>query len=514
MAQITYRGNLSAKVFPFVSEYFGQSIIVPGADQNFSRQLSSSEDLDKDKGIPQIYYGHNIMPTADGFQSIGYTTAISDAKDGFTNRYTLRDVNGDEVFYAQNSEGNNYILPFGGSTWTQVNTISGTVGTLITTATVNGQSFIYFSGVGCYFYNAASGHLEPVTLTGLDTSVIIGITSAAGYMIAWSSNSIAWSSTVAHTIPSDPIDFVPSLITGAGGGNVEAAKGKITLCVTNYLGIIVYTTDNAVAALYSGNPRFPFNFREIVASGGLANQALVCSDVSNGNHYAYTTSGLQLISASSTQTIYPEITDFIAGKYFEDFDESTLEFVTTILTSPMKKALATVSDRYLVISYGVTSLTHALVFDVIQKRFGKLKIPHVEAFEFKTLGPEVTETPRNSLGFLQTSGTIQVVDFAYASRTSSGVMLLGKYQYVRNRLLQLDSVQFENVRVGNSFKLYSIPSLNGKTLGTPILGYLAVNSGNFRKYNFRTTAVNHSLLCLGNFYATSLELTFNIAGRR
>lgn len=514
MAQTTYRANLSAKVFPFISEFFGRTVIVPGQDQNFSRQLVSSEDMDKDRGIPQIYYGHNIMPAAEGIQSVGYVTRIDDNKTGFVDQYTLRDTFGNEVFYSPASDGSNYILPFGGTTWQLVNTISGTVGRAVSVATINGQSYIFFATVGCYMYDSGSNTLIPIALDGLDITAILGITSSAGYLIAWTATSVAWSSTIAHAIPTDPIDFVPSEITGAGGGNIEAAKGKITLCVSHYLGFIVYTSANAVAAVYSGNARFPFNFREIVASGGLANASLVSFDSGTGNHYAYTTSGLQLISVSQTQTVYPEVTDFIAGRYFEDFDESTLLFTHQVLTSPMKKAINVISDRYLVISYGINELTHALVLDLVQKRFGKLKQTHVTCFEWEQLGPEVIETPRSSIGFLKSNGSILTVDFAYAADNSSGVMMLGKYQLARTRLTSLQEVDLENIRVGNTFNLYNCVSYNGKTLEPAVAGYLAEFSESYRRYNFHQTGINHSLIFVGGFFCVSLILKFNINGRR
>lgn len=73
MAQITYRANLSAKSFPFLSENFGRSVMVGQYDNNFVRQVVSPEDQDKDIGIPQLYYCHNVMPASSGFQSVGYT---------------------------------------------------------------------------------------------------------------------------------------------------------------------------------------------------------------------------------------------------------------------------------------------------------------------------------------------------------------------------------------------------------------------------------------------------------
>jgi hypothetical protein len=67
MSQITYRGNLASATWPLISALFGRSVIVGGPDQNFIRQLYSPEDPDKDIGVPQIYYLHNVLPTSSGF---------------------------------------------------------------------------------------------------------------------------------------------------------------------------------------------------------------------------------------------------------------------------------------------------------------------------------------------------------------------------------------------------------------------------------------------------------------
>lgn len=511
MSQITYRANLSAKVFPFISEYFGRSIIVPGPDQNFSRQLTSNEDPDKDKGIPQVYYCHNVMPVGDGFQSVGYTepiAAVSPTENHFINQFILRADTGSEVYFSSTEDGRNFVLPFGATFWTQINTIPGTAGKQVTIAFVNGQTYIYFASIGCFYYDAGLVQLVAVSLAGLTAADILGIVSSAGYMIAWSTAEVAWSSTI------DPTDFVPSLITGAGGGSVETAKGRITVCTANSLGFIVYTVENAVAMLYSGNARYPFNAREIVNAGGLANLALVGYGADAGDAYAYTTSGVQIVATNGAKTVLSDVTDFLAGKYFEDFNVSTLAFTRTSLTNPMKKALSIVANRYVVFSCGIFEFTHALIYDTVQKRFGKLKITHASCFEWKLLTPEVNETPRESIGFLKNNGSISVVDFSFTSSTSSGVMLLGKYQYARSRLLTLDQVDVENVRQEDSFKLYNEYSVDGKNITDTVAGYLANDTGKLRSFNFRQTGINHTLVFVGGFYVTSLVLKFHINGKR
>ena len=576
MAQITYRANLSAKVFPFISDNWGRTVIVPQYDNTFNRELSSQEDPDRDVGIPQAYYMHNVMPTSQGFQSVGYTEVLAASTSGtFTDIFLLTDAADNKAYLGVATGGELYINT--GSGWTLKGTYvyTGTV----TTAYVSGVTYIYLGGYGCITYDFSGAAFAPITLTALDTTKVLGITGALGYLIAWNSPvagvtlsltstigspvltgatttgvivnqpvsganipagsyvvaidpgvsitinqnatiastinfifspqpaAIAWSSTV------DPTDFTPSLITGAGGGAVEGARGAITFCLPHTLGFIVYTTVNAVAAVYSNNARYPFVFRELLSSGGLSNQSLVGYDANTGNHYAYTTSGFQLISTSQSQTLFPEMTDFIAGKLFEDYDESTKTFSRTVLSATMQKRLHVISDRYLVVSYGISSLTHALVYDISTRRFGKLKIPHVAVLEYQLTSAGVTEIPRQSLAFLQADGTLKIVDFSSYSATSNGVLALGKYQFVRSRLMTLDTVAIENVYYPNTFSCTVLSAINGKTQTSSTPSVLE-SADRQITYGSRVSGINHALVFSGSFLLESVVLQFHIHGKR
>ena len=503
MSRITYRANLSAKSFPFLSQNWGRTIIVPQYDNTFNRQVTSSADVDADVGIPQIYYCHNVMPEQQGFQSIGYTVVQLPAVVGTVQeQFLARDGVGNAVYLIVNSAGNVYRQLLGA--WTYVQTLPAGIRT---TAYISGVFYLYVAKQGCYIYDFASNTLVAVVLTTLIPANILGITTAAGYMIAWESSKVLWSSTIT------PADFTPDLVTGAGSGGVEGAKGAINLCAAQLLGFIVYTTNNAVAALFSGNARYPFNFREIVASGGLASLNQLAFDANSGSHYAYTTSGMQLISSSSTQSILPELTDFISGKLFEDYNEVTDVFTSTPLTQTLQKQVNMISDRYLIISYGITSLTHALVYDLVTKRWGKLKIPHVQCFEYQLPSASVIEIPRQSIAFLQVDGTMTTVDFSVTSATSAGVVALGKFQFVRPRMIQLDEIALENVEQGNTFSIYDLVTLDGKN-GTKKTPTLLQSSGLFRKYGLESAVgINHSLVLKGAFSLVSLVLTFHIHGK-
>lgn len=507
MSQVTYRANLSAKSFPLLSENFGRSVIVGQYDNNFVRQVVSPEDQDKDIGIPQLYYCHNVLPVAAGLQSVGYTEilpAIGGITD-FAKIFIIRDTDASMVYLGVRANGDFYISDGTGSPW--VYKLPGIAGRLVTVALVAGSSYIYIERNGCYTYNFGTGGFDYVVLGGLDASQIIGLCDSSGYLIAWTKNSIAWSSTI------DPTDFVPSDVTGAGGGGVEEVKGAIRYCIPHTLGFIIGATDNSVAAIAQSNTRYPFQYRELVGSGGMTSMDLISYDANTIGLYAYTTAGMQMINIQQTQTVLPEITDFVSGKYFEDFDDSTKSFSYTNLSSPMQKAVSVVCERYLVVSYGISELTHAIVYDLVMKRYGKLKLPHVQCFTYTLPATGIMEVPKQTFAFLRKDGSVAVVDFSITSSSSNGTAILGKYQFARARTLQLDTIALESVRPSQSFSLTVQTALDGKNTvnSTPAL---LSSAGLSREYGCRAVGINHSLLCQGGFMLNSLVLQFNIHGKR
>lgn len=512
MADLVYRGNLKAASFPLLSEFQGRTVIVKGQDQNFVSGLAAKESLDSSLGIPQIYYCHNVMPNDNGYQSIGYT-AFSTAAAGLTGSFVsvvrLSDSAGNIVQFAHSETGQLFVLKSGSAAWIDVTgTITGIAGKHMTVATVSGVTYIYFANVGCYSYDYSTDVVSAVTLTGLTASDIIGIAEARGYLIAYSKDAIAWSSVI------DPTDFVPSLETGAGGGNIEEARGTIVTAIPVTTGLVLFTTANAVAAISSDNPRYPFNFSEIVGSGGLSDPEYASYDTNTGAVYAYTTSGLQVVSLKSANNAFPELTDFLSGSIFEDFNEISNTFSSTYLNASMIKRLTVVASRYLVVSYGVSTLTHAIVYDIAYKQFGRLKKEHVDCFEFSLYDQSLVETPRKSIGLIDATGVISVVDFDHHSPTSNGVILLGKFQYVRSRMLTLQGVDVENVRDDATFTLHDLPTIDGKTFQPAIVGYLSATAARARSYKFHNTAMNHSILGKGKFNLNSIILTFTVHGAR
>ncbi len=530
MAQIPYRANLQSMSFPLLSELSGRTIINPQADNTYARFVSADGQSPVDTGIPQIFYCHNVMPSTYGWQSVRYNLKYSPPPGqtglDFENAYliyagqvidagggnTILQSTGFKSYFAIAGTGPNKCFILGGAgVWDPVlGAPAIPAGCVITVATVNGVSYIYFSGIGCYIFNNNTGSLIPRTLAGLDVVNTLGIVPANGYLNAWNKTGVAWSSTV------NVEDFVPSDVSGAGGGQVQEAKGEIVTAVATSLGYILFTKENAVSVIYSGNAEFPWNFKAIPASGGISSAELVSRDQAQGFQQAYTTNGMQQISHARCNTITPNITDFIAGNTFEDFDSTTNTFTSTNFDWTMRKKLAVIADRYIVISYGLSptaDMTHALVLDLAQTRMGKLKITHTSCFELRSISATTTEIPRDSIAFLQRDGTVRVVDFGLLEDSPDSVLILGKFQYVRQKMVELNQVEVECVETVDTFTAHAIPSLNGKTFGTAMPGYLLETQDNYRKYAWDgAIGVNVSWLFKGTFNINSLVGWFSLVG--
>lgn len=507
MAQIPLRIGLTNTGFPFLSDSQGRTVIIPGFDVTGQSTAASDPNV----AVPEIYYGHNIVPTAQGFRAVPYRTiadAPSDTDNFFQTIHTLRDSSGNKAYLGCTSSGRNYILRYPGTGWIRTTDYGG--GAAVTTAYVNGVTYIYYAGVGCKFYNFSTNALTSQTLTALTAADVLGIFASNGYMLAYTAVYVFWSSTI------DPTDFTPSLVTGAGGGSVQDLKGIISCVREHEAGFVVYSNYNMIMGNYTNNIRFPFNFKEVLGGGGLSDPRHVAIDPVTEGHYSYTSSGLQLVGSRATEPIFPELTDFLAGLIYEDFDYSTDTFSSTSLAAQLLKRITSVADRYIVFSYGTSdaAFTYAIVFDVSLRRFGKLKCTHIDCFEYVLLETNAVDNARNSIGFLQADGTVYIASLSDNNQYAEGVVLLGKFQMARQNAVDLCSVEVENVRQDYQFSCTDLYSIDGKNTSGAVAGYEMQATGLFREYLFRTSGMNHSLLLKGAFDLTSVQAFFGMGGYR
>jgi hypothetical protein len=542
MSQISYRANLASKSFPLISKFQGHTIIVDGNDQVYTRYGSPSERM-RDVNTPQVYYMHNVLPTVEGYQAqtffresnLNYLGQTLD-----TLPYGSAGVIGNfgELFPFMNGNGgNNQIIHLMPGTQSDTNLyvkgisgaaydlVTGTASTRIgqvSVCTVNGRSFIFTAGSPGALgeWNGSTNQSNTATAAGLNLTTTKGILSSFGYLIAFSSNSVAWSSVT------DPLDFVPSTITGAGGGSIQELKGTINFATATAFGFILYTNANCVSATYTGNSRFPWKFKEIEGAAGVLNAALVSKDISLSGQYVYTvTGGIQFLTASKAINLFPEISD-ITNNFNEYFDTTTNQIVssTTIAGAINFLLLAFINNRYLILSYvdvdqkfnpyGIgDSAGYALVYDTLLERWGKFRHEHRLVYQ----GPNSF----NDIRFLSRSGVTWYAIFENSSITDPAlfreldvVLIFGKYQYVRGRRLVLDKIWADGVDqdFGN-MQIYAYPSFDGTKKEPPQLGYLYSQVGNQVIYNFNLESLNHSILIKGWFNLTNLRLDFHLGAR-
>jgi hypothetical protein len=468
------------------------------------------------KQKPGVAYCHNAMPTQYGMASIAYKTLVTGATFGQGEQFEdVRDAFGDlktRIYLGFTNLGNVYVLVTGSNpSWVQLPVTSpaltpGTSPDDITIGNVNGISYIFYANSGGFTYNEVTQQLDPVVFTGLDISETVGVAGSAGYLVAFSSDAIAWGSTLV------PTDFVPDQVTGAGGGAVADIAGAIKFCVPNSLGLIIYTEANAVAATFTGNTQFPFRFKEIEDSKGGISLDLIAYQANSGNQFVYSKAGIQAIKISKAETILPEATDFLAGRRFEDYNEVTKQYEITDIsdTSTLLKKIKYIGSRYLVVSYGLTSFTHAIVLDTALGRVGKLKTDHVDVFEYVN---QQSEVAKENFAFLKSDGQIDVVDFSVSNPSSSGVLILGKLQQTRNRFISLEGVEVENAQEGDTLDVHSQVSLDGKNF-TVTEGFLATSDPNLKTYNFHAEGKNHSIGLIGKFNTTTVQVTYVQSSRR
>lgn len=466
---------------------------------------------------PGIQYCHNVMPSKEGLDAVGYETiapyiVFTGGNNPLTDTRTIFGDKQNRIELAWDTNGRLYALLLGASNWitlpaTSPSTmVAGFSANKVTVGTVNGVSYIFYSKKACFRYNETTNSLDFVPLAGLSIGTIKGVAGSNGYLVAYSRTAIAWSSVLT------PTDFVPDGVNGAGGANVDGIEGRIKFAVTNSLGLLLYTDSNVVAGTYTGDSTFPFKFRPVDGSKGGVNLEQTGYEARATSQFVYSKAGLQRITSQKSENILPEVTDFLSGRRFEDFDTDTNDFVQTNLGSStqLKKKIKFVSSRYLVLSYGITSLTHALVYDLSLNRLGKLRIDHVDVFEYVS---SQQEAAKESIAFLAENGTTKTLDFTVQNNTNS-VLIMGQLQHSRGKLMTLLGVDVENVPDKAALEVSTRYSLSGKEADATVPGLEYYKDDQQRKYSFLQVGVTHALYLKGRFNLVTLQITYMLNGRR
>lgn len=549
MPEQVFRLNLGAAAFPLVSDWMGRSVVVPNLDEAGERtqRLASDEPAAREANMPQIYYCHNVMPVGQGFKSIAYKQIIKpplleNAPTDFDKVIPIKDPDETKGFLGITKSGRLFMINAGDSLWTEVTSQLTTPwgGGPTSYAYANGYTYLCLRFNNVYRLNVGAKTLAPAVLAGITNSLIKNITSSSNYLILTDDVTVYWSSA------SDPQDFVPSLSTGSGSGVPQDLNGQIVAALPLPAGFAIYTTVNIITASYSGNIRYPWIFKQAPNSGGITDIEKVAFDSDGGSNYAWTSSGLLKILTTGCQPLHPEVTDFLAGRIFEDLDDTTNVITRQYLTADLLIKIIFIGSRFLIISYGVEELTHALVYDTALRRWGKMKITHSDCFEvilyaeeeltWRQLDPQSWEqlgttawqdlttlsnqaaSPKRTIGFLQKDGSVKLAVWDYGNFDAQAALILGKYQLTRTRTTVFQECIVETIdQLNPNFEAWLGTLLDGKKLSG--LTQLVQNpfddpTSNRRRYNNRKTADSHSLLFKGAFALTTVVAKFLPGGLR
>lgn len=551
MAQVKYSGNLSSASFPFATIFKGPSVIIPNRDQNSGpfRDFSGST-TQLGMNIAQMYYAENVIPTNEGYKSIAYNEFIA-AAAGYTGTFqqvlTIFDGESNKALLGITSTREIWMLSqYTNGIWSKITLPSAAVWSagIITQGNVFGVQYINLQGLGVYIVDIPTTAFTKATVVGATDTNFIGIVDSTSYLIAYDPTSVIWSST------EDPLDFTPSLITGAGGGTPDSLKGQIVFCKEISKGFIIYSTVMIIAATYSGNLQYPWVFFPLANGSGIASHEDVVEQSDTSTQSAWTAAGLLDINTQYCTPKYAEVTDFLAGGIWEVYDPESKTVSTEYTSTPYRIKLASVATRYFCISYGQyiaetgvdSPFTYILIYDMLLKRWGKAKITHTHVFEIvsDTSGLGLTwtasapnewedypvawsslvkfgNTPahaKNTLGILKEDGSVEYVDFTYGNAGAPGVAIFGKFQLTRTSLCTLEEIEVEVTQEENLNFSLSIQTtdFNGDNIVSPTS--LITNNGTYRRYDTRVTGVNHSAVFEGAFSLVSHIYTLHQNGRR
>lgn len=543
MAKYRFRGALAAAQFPLSTNLAGRTVLEGRLDQDVKAPPTSiGQPTPTQFNTPQLLYAENMMPTSEGCMSVRFQQFIAGLAGVtvFDQAITIRDEDENNYLFAP-AQGRNYFYDPATGLWNSVNPIAGWTGRLVTRAYVNGRTFICYEGIGIYEYDGTLNTFTKQTLVGITDAEVRGIGASSNYLIAFTDLEVLWSSLV------DPLDFTPSYDTGAGRSIPQDVKARITAVLGISGGFIIYTAKNAVAAIYTNNVRAPFTFKEIANAGGIQTYEQVTSEQTSGAQYAWTTGGLQKITVQSAEPVSPEINDFIAGRMWDEWDpvaKRLKQHYTTAPEFPVK--LAFISSRYVVLSYSTaensTAYQWAIVIDTVLKRWGKLKIDHVDCFSYPypnvrapveyqdlmnttyadlmstryidLINTGVISDPPSKLtiAFLQENGAVQMLRMDYnKEEQENAVLIFGKFQLTRSKLFGLQLFELEGIygadadqgvdtlpmSVAHPVTVTALAARKGYTIDKIEAMKLLVDSTKFSRYARRIYGVNVSVAVEG-----------------
>ncbi len=564
MAVQRFKLALNAATFPLLSTHASRSVCIPALDgvSRTPRTFMGSDD-NIDYNIPQIIYCENVLPTRSGIKSVGYQQVIAPTvNNDFDSIFPLRDADENTVLYSP-SKGRNYIYDDVAGAWSteDIPTIwsltlaAGSVpaDSKVTYAYVDGKTFVCYSrlksttGVDMSImqWDSATKSLIPATsiITNLPFPVgeIDGISSSSGYLLVWSGLTIAWAPFNGAAF--DYTIYANGNYTGAGYQIPEDVQGPITAIIAMAGGFVAFTTRNAIGASYhSQTITAPWVFREIPDAGGMDSYEQATVEGSLGRLIAYTTSGMQSLSLNSAELTFPAVSDFIAARSSERYDNGSHAIVPGSASVDLFTKITAVGNRYVVVSYGYYPgiFSYALIYDLGLKRWGKMRIVHRDCFYYTqkpvaagltyamlldvsyaatapdtyadtNLAPDRVTAAQHALAFLKSDGEVVLGVWSDEARSEdAAVAIFGRIQLTRSSNVQFNTIEVEGLKSGD---IELMPSYDGRTLSPTQVLTTITSVGDFRKAGGIIDCKNFNIIVEGTFDLSNLIIEGTTSGK-
>lgn len=503
MAVYATRLSVQDAAFPLLSRYAGRGVFIPNMDTHTVTEPAPSglgaSAMPAFYGVttPHVVYCENVLPRNGGLNSVGYVQfstagAIDPNPIAFAVDLVVRDTMASPavsktllLLVSKVQRRLTYILADGTRQYVYPTLSFSNAWTNVSFGTFLGKTFCMYNGAGVslmqeivYFDTvvgpttfkvAALTATTPAGIATVDYNLCKYMCGAGNYTIlAKEDGTIYW------TDPNNLLDFTPSLITGAGFLVPSSMNGTVIGLASVGDGFLVHTTGGSILARYSQNAQNPWIFTPVANSEPInrcpVNGLLAASNPGTGSgQFCWTNSGLQEISIlSGAVSVFPEVSDFIAGELLETLYPDLLTGIPTTMafkntaSPPVAIDVGTIINcmitkigfRYLCISLGhniavdtynpYPFFTQALIYDINLKRWGKLNKRHVSIVEIPVdyIGNEAVHT----IGLVDIDGTLYNVSEEGRGGTGAvpvehaGVIVVGGISFVRGNVCTLQGV--------------------------------------------------------------------------
>lgn len=457
-----------------------QNIDMVNQSVPFSSRLRESgtylTKLDQDQSKPIPIYIEDVMPITRGYTTVTKLPAFATLSFPTSTEYDRTNIHiiynqGNELTYLVEDYGKIWIFSQTSKTWVKLyEAIDSSI--QYSVFFMKGTTHIFHREMGVWKFGLTFDDFTEVVIPALGgfnpKTTVIAMASALSYLIAVTANEVYWSD------PIDETQFDPAAVGSlAGATKVLALRGSVQLVLPITDGFIIYTNVNAIAATYSQNPYNPWIFKEVANSSGAFKQTHVTYKSSLPAHFLWGDYGLMQLSPDSASVIFPELTDYLGGDTIEHFDPITME-ISMKVGAELEVKLTYLNARYLALSYGEKGqvFEYILMYDMILKRWGKIKVKHKavfnllpphstggvsfedaelagivyhdwEATRFLELLARLSEANFNvgTIGILSDTNELRKIDWLAEDGRGEGVVIFGELAVNRNRLSAISEIE-------------------------------------------------------------------------